>query len=148
MSARLAAGAELDPRTYTVTRADLVRYAGASGDFNPIHWSDRVATSVGLPGVIAHGMLTMALAGRLFTQHFGAGCVRSLQTRFSGVALVGDVIEFAATLQQIEDGVAHYALRGATARGSEVMTGTARVTRPLGGWSTRSHPASASGCRR
>ena len=51
-------------QTYAVTRADLVRYAGASGDFNPIHWSDRVATSVGLPGVIAHGMFTLALAGR------------------------------------------------------------------------------------
>jgi acyl dehydratase len=55
---------ELETQRFSVTRADLVRYAGASGDFNPIHWSDRVATSVGLPGVIAHGMLTMALAGR------------------------------------------------------------------------------------
>ena len=66
--AGLQAGDTLPEQTYTVTRADLVRYAGASGDFNPIHWSDRVATSVGLPGVIAHGMLTMALAGRLLTQ--------------------------------------------------------------------------------
>ena len=52
-------------------RADLVRYAGASGDFNPIHWSDRVATAVGLPDVIAHGMLTMALAGRVVTAWVG-----------------------------------------------------------------------------
>ena len=51
----LAAGDVLPEQTYTVTRADLVRYAGASGDQNPIHWSDRVATSVGLPGVVAHG---------------------------------------------------------------------------------------------
>jgi acyl dehydratase len=58
---------ELPTQTYRVTRADLVRYAGASGDFNVIHWSDRLATKVGLPGVIAHGMLTMALAGRLVT---------------------------------------------------------------------------------
>ena len=50
--------------TYRVTRADLVRYAGASGDFNPIHYSERIATQMGLPGVIAHGMLTMALAAR------------------------------------------------------------------------------------
>lgn len=57
-------GESLPVREYHVTRADLVRYAGASGDFNPIHWSDRVAVSVGLPGVIAHGMFTMALAGR------------------------------------------------------------------------------------
>ena len=54
-----------------MTRADLVRYAGASGDFNPIHWSDRVATAVGLPGVIAHGMFTMALAGRAVTAWAG-----------------------------------------------------------------------------
>jgi acyl dehydratase len=57
-------GERLPPHTFRVTRADLVRYAGASGDFNPIHWSDRVATKVGLPGVIAHGMYTMALAGQ------------------------------------------------------------------------------------
>ena len=57
-------GDALEPQTYAVRRADLVRYAGASGDFNPIHWSDRVATAVGLPGVIAHGMYTMALAAR------------------------------------------------------------------------------------
>jgi acyl dehydratase len=57
-------GDQLPPQTYRVTRADLVRYAGASGDFNPIHWSERFATKVGLPGVIAHGMYTMALAGR------------------------------------------------------------------------------------
>jgi acyl dehydratase len=57
-------GERLPPHTFRVTRTDLVRYAGASGDFNPIHWSDRVATKVGLPGVIAHGMYTMALAGQ------------------------------------------------------------------------------------
>ena len=57
-------GERLEPQTYVVRRADLVRYAGASGDFNPIHWSDRVASEVGLPGVIAHGMFTMALAAR------------------------------------------------------------------------------------
>nr|WP_204331836.1 MaoC/PaaZ C-terminal domain-containing protein [Geodermatophilus sabuli] len=58
-------------RSYPVTRADLVRYAGASGDFNPIHWNDRTATDVGLPGVIAHGMLTMALAARAVTAWTG-----------------------------------------------------------------------------
>jgi acyl dehydratase len=62
--ADLSVGAQLPPRTFLVTRADLVRYAGASGDFNPIHWNDRFATNVGLPGVIAHGMYTMALAGQ------------------------------------------------------------------------------------
>ncbi len=60
-------GHEFETQAYAVTRGDLVRYAGASGDFNPIHWSDRVAISVGLPGVDAHGMYTLALAGRALT---------------------------------------------------------------------------------
>ena len=64
MNDRFTAGEELPEQRFTVTRADLIRYAGASGDFNPIHYSDRVATAAGLPGVIAHGMYTMALAAR------------------------------------------------------------------------------------
>jgi acyl dehydratase len=60
----LEPGVSLGPAHFRVRRSDLVRYAGASGDFNPIHWSQRVATEVGLPGVIAHGMYTLGLAGR------------------------------------------------------------------------------------
>ncbi len=60
-------GTELPSHTFTIQRSDLVRYAGASGDFNVIHWNERVATDVGLPNVIAHGMLTMAMAGRILT---------------------------------------------------------------------------------
>jgi acyl dehydratase len=85
------AGTELPPRTFTVTRADLVRYAGASGDFNPIHWSDRVATKVGLPGVIAHGMYTMALAGRALTEWAGdPGAVVDFGVRFTRQVVVPD----------------------------------------------------------
>jgi acyl dehydratase len=85
------AGEELPEQTYTVTRADLVRYAGASGDFNPIHWSDRVATSVGLPGVIAHGMFTMALAARaLDTWAGGPGRVAELGCKFTKPVVVPD----------------------------------------------------------
>jgi acyl dehydratase len=62
---------DIQPRTFRITRADLVRYAGASGDFNPIHWSDRVATKVGLPGVIAHGMYTMALTAQAVLEWAG-----------------------------------------------------------------------------
>ncbi len=64
-------GTELPPLTVTLRRADLVRYAGASGDFNPIHYSDRAAAALGLPGVLAHGMLTMALAARVVTDWAG-----------------------------------------------------------------------------
>ena len=63
--AGLEVGQEVAATTYSVSRSDLVRYAGASGDFNPIHWNEDVAQSVGLPGVIAHGMFTMALGSRL-----------------------------------------------------------------------------------
>jgi acyl dehydratase len=64
-------GFELPSLTVTLRREDLVRYAGASGDFNPIHYSDRMATALGLPGVVAHGMLTMAQAARVVTDWLG-----------------------------------------------------------------------------
>jgi acyl dehydratase len=87
----LHTGDVLPEQTYTVTRAALVRYAGASGDRNPIHWSDRVATSVGLPGVIAHGMYTMALAARaLDTWAGGPGRVRELGCKFTKPVVVPD----------------------------------------------------------
>ena len=70
-AADVRAGEELPPLSVVLRRADLVRYAGASLDFNPIHYNERIARSVGLPGVIAHGMLTMALAGRLVTDWAG-----------------------------------------------------------------------------
>lgn len=78
-------------QTYTVTRTDLVRYAGASGDVNPIHWNDRLATALGLPGVIAHGMLTMALAARaVSTWAGGPDRVVSFVVRFTAPVVVPD----------------------------------------------------------
>lgn len=64
-------GLELPGATFPITRETLIRYAGASGDFNVIHWNERVATDVGLPNVIAHGMLTMGLAIRVVTDWLG-----------------------------------------------------------------------------
>jgi acyl dehydratase len=85
------AGTELEPRQYQVTRRDLVKYAGASGDFNVIHWNERIAKSVGLPDVIAHGMLTMALAGRFLTEWAGdPGAVTEFGVRFSSPVVVPD----------------------------------------------------------
>jgi acyl dehydratase len=105
-----AVGDELEPRSYTVRRADLVRYAGASGDFNPIHWSDRVATSVQLPGVIAHGMYTLALAARAVTDWAGdVSAVESFGGRFTRPVVVpdddeGTVVEVSGTVKSVEDG--------------------------------------------
>jgi acyl dehydratase len=74
-----------------VTRADLVRYAGASGDFNVIHWNERVAREVGLPGVIAHGMLTAGIAARAVTAWAGdPGALVEYSVRFSRPVVVPD----------------------------------------------------------
>lgn len=78
----------LETRTYTITRADLVRYADASGDHNPIHQDEEVALAVGLPGVIAHGMYTMALAARAVSSWFPGAEVVSLGCRFTNPVVV------------------------------------------------------------
>ena len=84
-------GTELPEQSSRVTRADLVRYAGASGDLNVIHWNERVAREVGLPGVIAHGMLTAGLAVRAVTAWAGdPGAVVDYQVRFSRPVVVPD----------------------------------------------------------
>ena len=96
MSARVradevAVGAQLPEQASRVTRADLVRYAGASGDFNVIHWNERVATEVGLPGVIAHGMLTAGLAARAVTAWAGdPAALEEYTVRFSRPVVVPD----------------------------------------------------------
>jgi acyl dehydratase len=69
--------------TFDIDRDRLVRYAGASGDFNPIHYRDDVATAVGLPGVLAHGMLTMGLAVQPVVDRFGNAAIRDYQVRFT-----------------------------------------------------------------
>ena len=89
--ADLTVGQEVARRTVTVDRARLVRYAGASGDFNPIHWNQRVATSVGLPGVIAHGMWTMGAAVTAVVDWVGdPGAVVDYGTRFTRPVPVPD----------------------------------------------------------
>ncbi len=104
------AGAELEPRTYQVTRLSLVKYAGASGDFNVIHWNERIAKAAGLPDVIAHGMFTMAQAGRYVTDWAGdPGAVVDLGVRFSAPVVVPDddkgaAIEISGKVEEKLDG--------------------------------------------
>lgn len=91
---RFEQGQVLPEQVFQVTRGHLVRYAGASGDFNPIHWSERFAGSVGLPGVIAHGMFTMALAGQAVASWAGAGdAVVDFGVRFTRPVPVPDTDE-------------------------------------------------------
>jgi acyl dehydratase len=121
----LEAGAELATQRYVVRRVDLVRYAGASGDFNAIHWSDRVATSVGLPGVIAHGMYTMALAARAVETWAQGGQVVELGCKFTNPVVVPDdeegvEVEVAGTVKDVTDGLATLTLQ-VTCGGQKVL---------------------------
>jgi acyl dehydratase len=84
-------GTELPPLSVNLQRVNLVMYAGASGDFNPIHWNQRFAQAVGLPDVIAHGMLTMASAGRVVTDWLGdPGALVEYGVRFTRPVVVPD----------------------------------------------------------
>ncbi|MFD1212818.1 MaoC family dehydratase [Arthrobacter sp. GCM10027362] len=106
----LSVGQEIGSRTIEVSRADLVRYAGASGDFNPIHWNGRFAEQVGLPGVIAHGMFTMGAAVQVVTDWIGdPGAIVDYQTRFTKPVVVEDAdgpgaeIEVSGTVGAIDE---------------------------------------------
>jgi acyl dehydratase len=107
----VALGEELPVRSFEIDRAALVRYAGASRDFNVIHWNARAASEVGLPDVIAHGMLTMGLAIRTVSDWVrDPGAVRDYQVRFTRPVVVPDPgsahLQVAAKVSSVEpDGV-------------------------------------------
>ncbi len=132
----LVEGKALPTKTYRITRADLIAYAGASGDHNPIHWSDRVATAVGLPGVIAHGMFTMALGGRALAAWAGDPArVREYGVRFTRPVVVPDddegvEITVDGVVGTIADGRARVDLTVASA-GTKVL-GQARASVAVG----------------
>ena len=134
--AEVQVGTVLPARTFRVRRVDLVRYCGASGDANVIHWNERVARAVGLPDVIAHGMLTMAVAGRVVTDWAGdPGAVESYRVRFSRPVVVPDddrgaELVVAGTVEEVSDGRAVVGLT-ATVGDSAVLVG-ARATVRLG----------------
>jgi len=118
------AGAELPLASYPVTRLSLVKYCGASGDFNVIHWNERIAKSVGLPDVIAHGMFTMAQAGRYVTDWAGPGAVVvEFGVRFSSMVVVPDddigaTIEVSGVVEEKLDG--RQVVLALTARSNDV----------------------------
>ena len=104
----LTVGQELPPRQFKITRDSLVRYAGASGDFNPIHYRDDFAQAVGLPGVLAHGMLTMGLAVQTVVDFVGdSGKILDYQVRFTKPVLVdaktGATVEVSAKVSEIDE---------------------------------------------
>jgi acyl dehydratase len=97
-------GDELEGRTLPpVDRMRLIKYAGASGDFNPIHLVDEAAAEAGLPGIIAHGMLTVATMGLLFSPYLEHGYVKGFRSRFSGMVSLGDVLRVGGRTSGVEE---------------------------------------------
>ncbi|MFJ9057545.1 MULTISPECIES: MaoC family dehydratase [unclassified Streptomyces] len=142
MTANIAYGAvevgtELPARSFPVTRATLVQYAGASGDFNPIHWNEKFAKEVGLPDVIAHGMFTMAEAIRVVTDWTGdPGAVVEYGVRFTKPVVVpndatGALIEVSGKVAaKLDDNLVRVDLT-ATSDGKKVL-GMSRAVVRLG----------------
>ena len=129
----LAVGDVIGEREYAVSRDSLVRYAGASGDFNPIHYRDDIAQSVGLPGVLAHGMLTMGIAVQPVVDWLGdPGKVLDYQVRFTRPVLVdandGATITVVAKVGAIEGGVARIDLTVSAADATVLGKAQVRVS--------------------
>ncbi len=128
-------GQEIPAQEFVLQRANLVQYAGASGDFNIIHWNERVAKAVGLPNVIAHGMLTMATAGRVVTDWVGdPGRVLEYGVRFSRPVVVEDddtgaTLTVAGTVEEKLDGGRVVVGLTATVDGSKVLAAAKAVVR-------------------
>jgi len=110
-------------------RSQIVMYAGASGDFHPVHSDERFARATGLPGVFAHGMLTMGMTGRALTDFVGDGRLGSYRARFVAQVWPGDTLTARVTVSAIreEGGVpwADLALRTVNQNGEEVLSGSA-----------------------
>jgi acyl dehydratase len=127
-------GMELPAQKFPITRLDLVRYAGASGDFNPIHWNEPFAISVGLPNVIAHGMFTMAEVARVVTDWAGdPAALVEYGVRFTRPVVVpnpeGAVLEVAGVVKAVrDDGHAEIDLT-ATVDGQTVLAKARAVVR-------------------
>jgi acyl dehydratase len=129
------AGTEIPAVDYPVTRLSLVKYCGASGDFNVIHWNERIAKSVGLPDVIAHGMFTMAEAGRFVTDWAGPGAVvLEFGVRFSSPVVVPDddagaTISVSGQVEEKLDGNRVALALTARSAGTKVLTRARAVVR-------------------
>lgn len=120
--------------TYTETvvedlkRTQIVMYAGASGDYNPVHTDEPFATKVaGYPTVFAHGMLTMGLTGRMLTNYVGDGRLTEFGVRFTSQVFPGDTLQSTATVESIEDGRVNLSVSTTNQDGVEVAKGTAQA---------------------
>lgn len=128
--AELQVGDEATPLVVeNLSRTDFVKYAGASGDFNPMHHDDTIATQVGNPSVFGHGMLTAGLMARVVKDWFGPEALRRLSVRFARQVWPGETLTFTAvvtgTRTEGGDGLVDLELKAANADGEEKLAGTA-----------------------
>lgn len=128
---KLAVGDELPTLQLRLTRADVVRYSGASTDFNPIHYNDRLARALGLPGVVVHGMWTMGAALRIVTDWVGDPArVASYFVRFTAPIVVpdddeGTVVDVRATVSALSEELATITIEAT--HGTDKVLGAARA---------------------
>ncbi|QPA32590.1 MaoC family dehydratase [Thermaerobacillus caldiproteolyticus] len=106
-----------------VSRLDLIKYAGASGDYNPIHTIDEEAKKAGLPGIIAHGMWTMGNLSKLFTPYYEEGFIQDYSVRFKGMVFLNDVITLKATLKERIGNKLRFNVLAVNQSGNEVVKG-------------------------
>jgi len=106
-----------------VSRLDLIKYAGASGDFNPIHTIDDEAEKAGLPGIIAHGMWTMGNLAKLFTEYYEDGFIQDYSIRFKGMVFLTDVITLKATLKEKQEHKLRFNVQAVNQQGNDVLKG-------------------------
>jgi acyl dehydratase len=106
-----------------VSRLDLIKYAGASGDYNPIHTIDEEAKKAGLPGIIAHGMWTMGNLSKLFTSYYEEGFIQDFSIRFQGMVFLNDVITLKATLEKKIGDKLRFNVQALNQNGNEVLKG-------------------------
>lgn len=125
----LSVGQVLAPREFgPITQEQLKAYAEAAGDPNPIHLDEQVAKRMGLPGVIAHGMLTAAFIGETAVEAAGQGyCLRRVQTRFKAMTLLGDVVIVSATVKAASDLGITLDLVAKNQRGETTTTGVVEL---------------------
>jgi acyl dehydratase len=120
---RVQVGDALPEVAETIERLDLIRYAGASGDFNPIHWSDEIARAVGLPGVIAHGMYSMAVAARMVSGWAGdPAAIKRLKVRFSAMIEPGQTLTAKGEVAEVIDGRVLVRFHAEDEKGEKVLS--------------------------
>ncbi|MEK5425778.1 MaoC/PaaZ C-terminal domain-containing protein [Cytobacillus sp. FSL R7-0680] len=119
----LEKGKTLSETLAPVSRMDLIKYSGASGDFNPIHTVDEEAKKTGLPGIIAHGMWTMGNLAKLFTPYYEEGFIKDYRIRFSGMVFIDDVITLVATVTAEEEQEITFEVKAVNQAGKAVLKG-------------------------